>query len=30
MKAHRLTIVDPAWNAIVPERTQYLMGARQP
>lgn len=24
---HRLTIVDPAWEAIVPERTKYLMKA---
>ncbi len=25
---HRLTIVDPAWREIVPERIQYRMGAR--
>jgi hypothetical protein len=27
---HRLTIVDPAWREIVPELTQYRMGARVP
>ena len=30
LEKHRLTIVDPAWDAIVPERTKYLMGIRQP
>lgn len=30
MKQHRLTIIDPAWAAIVPERTKYLMGVHQP
>jgi hypothetical protein len=27
---HRLTIVDPAWREIVPELTQYRMGAHAP
>jgi len=27
---HRLTIVDPAWREIVPERTQYRMGVHAP
>ena len=26
MEEHRLTIVDPEWREIVPERTQYRMG----
>ena len=26
MRRHHLTIVDPAWDAIIPERTKYLMG----
>jgi hypothetical protein len=30
MRKHRLTIVDPAWETIVPERTQYLMGVHGP
>lgn len=30
LKAHRLTIVDPSWETIVPERTKYLMGIRSP
>ncbi|MCC7014093.1 MAG: hypothetical protein IT454_16165 [Planctomycetes bacterium] len=27
---HRLTIVDPAWEAIVPELLKYRMGGKQP
>jgi hypothetical protein len=27
LSTHRLSIVDPAWQAIVPERTKYLMRA---
>ena len=27
LSSHHLTIVDPNWEAIVPERTKYLMGA---
>jgi len=27
---HRLTIVDPAWRELVPERTQYRMGVHAP
>jgi len=27
---HRLTIVDPLWREIVPERTQYRMGVHAP
>ncbi len=30
LEKHRLTIVDPAWDAIVPERTKYRMGIRRP
>ncbi len=30
LSKHRLTIVDPDWNAIVPERTKYLMRAQAP
>lgn len=30
LKSHRLTIVDPEWETIVPERTKFLMGSRQP
>lgn len=26
---HHLTIVDPAWETIVPERTKYLMGVHE-
>ena len=26
LQKHRLTIVDPAWDTIVPERVKYLMG----
>jgi hypothetical protein len=26
LKQHRLTIVDPAWDTIVPERMKFLMG----
>ncbi|HUR29192.1 MAG TPA: hypothetical protein VM509_13475 [Planctomycetota bacterium] len=29
LKLHRLTIVDPAWDTIVPERTKYLMGVHE-
>ena len=29
LRSHRLTIVDPAWEAIVPERTKYLMKVAQ-
>lgn len=29
LSSHRLTIVDPAWEAIVPERTKYLMGVNR-
>lgn len=29
LRSHRLTIVDPAWEAIVPERTKYLMKVGQ-
>jgi len=30
LRKHRLTIVDPDWKAIVPERTKHLMGVKSP